>query len=374
MISLRLAALVVAALLSPSTLHAAEPLGQVPGLVREATSVPFAPHGGAPLLLDALVTRPAGAGRFPLVVLSHGTPRDPADRAKTTASSTSAVAIEFARRGWAVVAVVRRGYGHSQGTYVESSGSCGHRNYRAAAHASAEDIGETVKFMARQPYVDPGRVMLAGVSAGGFASIAAAAQPPPGIVAVLNFAGGRGSDAPDSVCDADALVAAFGELGRTVRVPTLWFYAENDHFFGPTLAQRFFASFTAAGGAGTFVKLPAFGADGHMLLSQEGVALWRARVDTFLRQQNLPTWSKPVVEVAADVPPPRSLSASGRESFARYLASGSFEKAFAAGATRGYGWASGRRSTAEAKHEALETCTKNAPDCTVYAVNNARAR
>ena len=70
--------------------------------------------------------------------------------------------------------------------------------------------------------------------------VAAAAQQPPGGVAVLNFAGGRGSDKPYSVCDADQLVETFGTLGKTVRVPTLWLYAANDHFFGPKLAQRFF--------------------------------------------------------------------------------------------------------------------------------------
>src|SRR5258706_10829249 len=111
--------------------------------------------------------------------------------------------------------------------------------------------------MAHQPYVDGGRVMLIGISAGGFASITAAAQQTPGVVAVLNFAGGRGSDAPDSVCSPDVLVQAYGELGHTVRVPALLLYAQNDHFFGPALAQRFFARFTAARGTRTVLAPPA---------------------------------------------------------------------------------------------------------------------
>ena len=53
-----------------------------------------------------------------------------------------------------------------------------------------------------------------GRSAGGFASIALAADPPPGLAAVINFAGGRGSRADDDVCDEDALVRAFGAWAR----------------------------------------------------------------------------------------------------------------------------------------------------------------
>jgi dienelactone hydrolase len=271
--------------------------------------------------------------------------------------------------------VVRRGYGQSQGSYVEGSGGCAHPNYRAAGAAAAADIVATIAFMGGQAHVDATRVMLVGVSAGGFASIAAAAQRPPGLVAVLNFAGGRGSDAPDSVCQPDALVEAYGAFGRTVRVPTLWLYADNDHFFAPALAQRFFASFQAAGGTGTFVKLPAFGADGHLLLSDAAIPLWRDRVDAFLREHRLPTWAKPVVEAPATLPAPHGLSSNGREAFAHYLTSSNFEKAFAVdGAGSHYGWASGRRSPAEAVREALDICAKHAPDCRPYAINDAPAR
>lgn len=286
-----------------------------------------------------------------------------------TPTTASAVAIEFARRGWAVIAPMRRGYGHSPGPYAESSGSCKSPDYPSAARHSADDLVETIKYMARQEYVDPSRVMLVGHSAGGLASVAAAAQKPPGLVAVLNFAGGRGSDAPDSVCREDLLADAYAGLGRTVRIPTLWLYAANDHFFGPKLAQRFFAAFTGAGGTGTFVALPAFGADGHQLFHDDGILLWRDQVDAFLRQNHLPTWGQPIDEPVAKLPPPPKLSANGNQDFARYLASASFEKAFAVSTKGGYGWATGRRSADEAAHAALDNCSKHGANCSLYAIN-----
>ncbi|MEJ0072133.1 MAG: hypothetical protein WDO24_29295 [Pseudomonadota bacterium] len=160
-----------------------------------------------------------------------------------------------------------------------------------------------------------------------------------------------------------------------MRIPTLWVYAANDHFFGPALARRFFAAFTASGGTGAFVALPAFGSDGHHLLDDAGVALWRDLVDGFLREHNLPTWAKPMAEPPARLPAPAGLSAKGRDEFARYLASANFEKALAVGTTRGsFGWVSGRAGADEAAQAALASCQRTRPRCKLYAVNGALAR
>jgi pimeloyl-ACP methyl ester carboxylesterase len=232
----------------------------------------------------------------------------------------------------------------------------------------------TVKAMASRDDIDPQRVLLVGVSAGGFASIAAAAQHPPGVVAVIAFAPGRGSTGPDTVCQEDKLIQAYGVYGRTIRIPTIWFSAKNDHYFQPALAHRFFAAFTGAGGTGEFVDLPAFGKDGHFLLDSDGVPLWRDRVDAFLRAHQLPTWAKPIAESMPSVRPPRQLGTNGRKGFDSYLADANFEKAFAVNRDGGYGWDSGYRSGDEAAQAALASCRKHGPGCEIYAINNALAR
>ena len=358
--------------LLPASAVRAQALAQPPGLIRAIMSVTVAPNG-KPIALDALLTRPAAPGRYPLVVLSHGAPRDTAELLTTEPTAYSAVAIAFARRGYAVIVPLRRGYGRSGGPYAEGVGPCNSPPYQAAARASGRDVAETVAFMAHQDYVDPTRVILAGVSAGGFASVAAAAQHPPGVVAVLNFAGGRGSEAPDTVCGEDKLLQTYAELGREIRVPTLWLYAKNDHYFG-ALARRFFAAFTKAGGTGEFVALPAFGDDGHYQFTTDGMAVWRDPVDAFLRAHQLPTWAKPMAEPVPSVPPPHALSASGRQDFESYLAYSNFEKAFAVGSRGQHSWRTGLRSPEEAARAALDACRKNGPGCEVYAINNALAR
>jgi hypothetical protein len=208
-----------------------------------------------------------------------------------------------------------------------------------------------------------------GSSAGGFASIALAASAPPGLVAAISFAGGRGSRADDDVCDEDALVQAFAAFGRTSRIPMLWIYADNDKFFGPDLTRRIHAAFTGAGGRAQLIDAPAFGDDGHTLFSR-GIPLWTPMVDRFLREQNLGTRELAAAPLPTALSPPSRLGEKGRAAFAGYLAA-SPHKAFAISPTGGFGYRGGQRSAVAAQDAALAACAKFAVDCAVYAVDEA---
>jgi dienelactone hydrolase len=89
------------------------------GLVREATSVTIALPDGRQARLEALVIRPDRAGRFPLVVIVHGTPRDPASIARMSPAGYLSTAIAFATRGALRVGTrschARRGKANSDG-------------------------------------------------------------------------------------------------------------------------------------------------------------------------------------------------------------------------------------------------------------------
>jgi dienelactone hydrolase len=346
--------------------------GQVEGLIRENIIVPFMRPDHPPYKLDALVTRPAAPGRYPLMIISHGSPRDGAQRAESRPTTYSTIAVEFARRGWATVAVMRRGYGRSEGDYVEGN-SCDNPNYERAGLISAQELTATVENMQRQEYVEPKRYMLVGVSAGGLASIAASSQPQDGLMGVVNFAGGRGSNAPDTVCRSDRLVSAMGTFGKTARVPTLWVYAENDRFFGPKLAQGMFSAFKANGGAGDFIAAAPFGEDGHSLFTGSGgMKIWMPMVTDFFTKNGFPIARDPAADPVVKLSLPASATDNAKKDFPNYLASNSFEKAFAIGANgRGFSWRTGFRTPEEAAAGAIKACTAtvNGP-CKAYAVNN----
>jgi dienelactone hydrolase len=337
------------------------------GYIREELRIPMPAAG--PSGLEALLIRPAGNGPWPLALISHGAPRDAAARANMTVNRLYRQAVEFARRGFAALVVMRRGYGSSGGSYAENSGPCARRDYLRTGRESTNDLRAAVEAMQKRSDVTTDRFIAVGISAGGFASIALSADPPPGLAAVINFAGGRGSRAEDDVCDEDALVRAFASFGATSRVPTLWIYAENDKFFWPELAHRMHAAFTRAGGRAQFIDADEFGEDGHSLFA-DGIALWTPMVDASLRAQNLGRRDLlPPPAVAALAPPPR-LGDKGRAGFANYLTAGP-HKAFAVSPRGAWAARSGQRSAEEAQNKALEACSNYAVDCSIYAVNDA---
>ncbi len=325
---------------------------------REDLRIPMAEAG--PRGLEAMLIRPSGTGRYPLALLSHGAPRDDAARPDMTPNGLYAQALELARRGFAALVVMRRGYGSSGGVYAENSGPCGHRDYLIAARASAADLRAAIDAMDRRADVTTQGMLAIGVSAGGFASVALSADPPPGLAAAISFAGGRGSRADDDVCDENALVRAFAALGKKSRTPMLWVYAANDKFFRPELAHRMYAAFTAAGGRARFIDAPAFGNDGHTLFSAKGASIWTPMVDDFLREMKL--GSRDLIAAPA-IPAPRQLGEKARSGFAAYLA-GSPRKAFAVSPNDAFGLPHRlAEPPAEAEAAALAECAKFAPNC-----------
>ncbi len=319
--------------------------------------------------LETLLVWPNTPAKHPVAILSHGSPRDTTKRPEMTAVSSLPIAMEFARRGFAVAVVMRRGYGHSGGTWSESYGSCNAPIYLHAALASSQDLHAAIHYLSTLPQYDIQHMIAVGVSAGGLATIALTADnPPPGLLAAISFAGGRGSTADNTVCDENALVSTFATLGKTSRVPMLWIYAENDHFFNPKLAERFLKAFNSNGGHATFVQADAFDAEGHYLFSANGIPKWTPIVDDFLTSQHL-IFVKNLLSLPADshLTTPNSLSADGKKAFAEYL-SRPPHKAFAISSRGAYGWRSGRYSIEDAKKEALENCRKHdANDCKVIA-------
>ncbi len=320
--------------------------------------------------LEALFVRPSEPGRYPLALINHGSPRNAADRAAMTPLGMLPQALEFARRGWAAAIVMRRGYGGSDGGWAETFGPCNNPNYIAAGKAGAADLRTALEFLSHRPDVDPARMIAVGVSAGGFATVALTADPPPGLVAAISFAGGRGSQESDQVCRTDRLIDAFRAFGKTSRVPMLWVYAANDHFFGPALAQQLKAAFTQGGGNVDFLAAPAFGDDGHSLFSPAGITVWTPYVEAFLQQENLTLRQSPLPLPPPAIAAPKILGANGQKAFASFLIDAP-HKAFALSSDGHFGWQSGMRTVDAARADALKFCQQNGQACSVQFVDDA---
>ena len=326
-------------------------------LVEDVTlSVPLGPSGQT-VALEAVIVRPADRARHPLAVLNHGSPKDPAQRPRMTAVSMLPQAREFARRGFATVAFLRRGFGTSEGGFVEGVGTGS--DYAASGLVAAKDIRAVIELMKTKPYVDPSRVIAVGQSAGGLAVTALASEAPPGLVAAINFAGGKGWNKDNRFVNPENVVAAFAQYGGTARVPMLFVYAENDTFFDPTWAGRFFEAFTGAGGKARFVAAPPFGKDGHFLFSRTGIPQWTPTVDAFLAERGLKLLDRPLPLEPQVTGVPAFLKGNCRARFEAFL-NAAPHRAFVSSPDGACGWAAGSRTLEEALEKALEYCEEHA--------------
>jgi len=239
--------------------------------------------------LTATLFQPNGPGPFPVVVLNHGSPARSRDRDVMGRYRVIAQIREMLRMGFAVIVPMRRGYGASPGDYAEGYGSCGAPRFEQSGAESARDVISAIDYVRGRPSLDRERIVVMGQSAGGFASLAAAAQSPAGVVAVVNIAGGRGGNGKDGIpCAPEAMAAVMAKYASTTKAPVLWLYAENDMYFGPAASRAWFTAFEQAGGKGRYVLNAAHGNDGHLLFyAQDGIAVWSPVVQAFLRQVGL---------------------------------------------------------------------------------------
>jgi len=308
--------------------------------------------------LDAMVIRPDDAQRHPLAVINHGT--DGRAPKKMSPKEMRGMAQEFARRGWVAIIFTRRGYGKSDGLFEDGPRKYTAADYERVGRAGASDIREVIRLMADKPYVDAARVISVGVSGGGFATVALTADPPPGLVAGINFAGGQASALPNgsgfTVHNESALLEVFGRFGKTSRIPMLWVYALNDSHFGPALAKQAYAIFTEAGGKAEFVAAPALGVDGHALFIRMYASIWTRYVDAFLLRKNMKLMDGLIaVEDEAGVDYPPHMSPAIKATFLDYLDAGD-HKAFAMSYAQGWSWVSKQVSGEAAAQNALKGC------------------
>jgi len=260
--------------------------------VRIAIDLPDAPSMLAGVFL------PNGNGPFPVLLYSHGRSGTSSERAQTRIPDVRSHVRYWLGRGFAVVMPIRPGYGETGGADREDSGvtldmfgNCwGSPTYDQAAASAASAVLVTLAWVREQPWADRDRIVLAGASMGGLASIATAATNPPGVVAYINFSGGTGGNgtrAPEHSCGSDAMESLMRTLGRNNRVPGLWLYAKNDRFWGSQWPVAWYRAFSESADVTQFVMTdPVPNSDGHQLLARGG-RLWTAPVDSFLAAHGL---------------------------------------------------------------------------------------
>jgi dienelactone hydrolase len=235
------------------------------------------------------VFRDDARDKSPFLILNHGRAGTAAARARLGRARYRANSGYFVDRGFAVFVPTRLGYGVSGGPDLEDSGPCERRDFAPGFEAAADQSAAVIDYAKAQAFVDPNRGLLVGQSYGGATTLAIMARNIEGILGGINFAGGSGGRPerrPGDPCSPAELGRVLAGYGASIRRPTLWLYAQNDLYWGPSQPRRWFEGFRAAGGAGAFVRLPAYGSDGHASFVAHPSA-WRPHVEGFMSSLGL---------------------------------------------------------------------------------------
>ena len=246
----------------------------------ERVSIPHltvrTPDGARPIMLEATFYPPAGAGPAPLAIITHGSD---AGRLQLKTWSFSTEARWLHDKGFAVLALMRRGRGRSEGINGEDNFKRDHEgdvaDISAGVAQAVADLESAIAYGRKLPNVRPGPVLLAGQSRGGFLSIHYAGLKPGEVMGVVNFSGGWFPSAP-------LTTPYYANAGRAAadKVPQLWLYADNDRLYGEALIRGWYQAFTATGGSARFELLHGVPGDGHLLRLYPD--RWRPIADQFL--------------------------------------------------------------------------------------------
>jgi len=259
-----------------------------PRLIEEKVRIP-SPNGRP---IAATILRPDAQGPFGAVILNHGVSASARERARESSDLLINAAAVFARRGYVVVMPLRRGFGATGGEMAEDPGSCANPDYKSAEANAADDVMVAYDYARTLPYVDGNRMILAGQSAGGMVALyTAGTRTPPGLTAVLAFAAGRGGDPdinPGVPCAIEPVARIFDMIGKSIKVPVLMNYSENDLFFSPKVSREWFDRLNASWSDAEYALQPAFGKDGHYLFGDTlGVRYWLPTVEGFLGKHGI---------------------------------------------------------------------------------------
>ena len=329
-----------------------------------------------PYRLELMVVRSAGAqGKLPIALITHGKPRNAAEMARVRGETMVREARDMAYRGYLAVAVVRRGYGQSDGTPGVASNApylqCNSASLQKYFEVEADDLEAVLKSIAIRPDADATRVIAIGGSVGGGVALALAARNPQGLLGVVSISGGvRLTNAEGQVaCPYNHLAEAYGKLAVSTKVPSLWIYSQNDRTFDPSVVKMLHIAYLAAGGKASLRMIPPIGEDGHNAMHlADGRKHWLTQFDIFAVDNRLPTWSVEHTNLAMQL---TKLPTKYRPFMAEYF-SAYTPKVLVQAPNGNVSFNADTRSLFNARQSALEACQKAAgAQCRVVLENFA---
>lgn len=325
--------------------------------------------------LETTIFKPKGNGPFPLVIINHG--KEMGNTHLQSRYRPISAVRYFLERNYVVFVPMRQGFSKSGGSY--SDGSC---SMKANAELQAENIKPVIDYAHSLEFVDHSKTLIVGQSHGGLTTLAyGATNPDPSVKGLVNFAGGLKNEG----CSGwrGDLIDTVGDFGRQTKIPSVWFYGDNDSYFSREISSAMFEKYKVGNSKSYFIAYGKFQENSHYLFKEpEGRKIWEPYLTKFLDQINLPTQMVNSIYTAISQmsAPPKSdfadirdvekipyLNNAGKAAYKTYLTK-SNPKAFSISESAHYGW---KQSGEDPLKESIENCMKksNTP-CKLYAVDD----
>jgi dienelactone hydrolase len=226
------------------------------------------PSGG--LTLHGFIYRPAGAGPFPAILYNHGSERKPGSKPE--------IGDFFYDKGYVLFVPHRRGHGRSPADrQIDALFEQGAKSVVALHEIHLEDTGAAFTYLRSLPYVDSGKIAVAGCSYGGIQTLLAA-EKGMGLRAAIAFAA-----AAQTWAHSNSLQSRLTRAVRQAAVPILFIQAENDYDLKPSLVLA--KEMEKLGKPHKLAIFPPYGKtreEGHGGFCFRGTDVWGAEVLSFL--------------------------------------------------------------------------------------------
>lgn len=230
----------------------------------ERVAVPFK-DGESTVVLEGMLYRNPTLTSYRGIVTTHGRNGPQPSRNPGEVSGYWTLNAGLAARGAAVLFLVRRGYGASEGKdseFLDTPAQSG--------RAAAMDLATGVEYVRKLEGVKSNGIIIMGHSQGGWAAIAAASMDLEGVTATVNLCGGTnyrtmGSGRVTEQVESE-WVKGCAELGATARIPSIWIYVENDPLPAPKNLKLMHEGYIGAGGRAELHILPPYKSNGHYII------------------------------------------------------------------------------------------------------------
>jgi dienelactone hydrolase len=230
--------------------------------------------------LPGYLYRPKQEGRLPAVIWNHGSEKEP--------KAQPSLGRFYTEHGYVFFVPIRHGHGSAPGEYIvdrqatvrekETDLKVSQQKQVALHDVYNADVVAAVAWLKEQPFVDPERIIVTGVSYGGIQTMITA-EKGLGVKGFVAFAPGAMSYANL------ALRERLQEAAKNAKAPVLLLQAQNDYSTGPS--ELLAPILTAKGAPSKSTIYPAFGTtnqEGHGAFAtwSLGTAQWGGEVLAFL--------------------------------------------------------------------------------------------